>query len=302
MLVAHLNGQRIEAAEALKGACYGCPECTAELILKKGRVVVHHFAHKPLAGCAYARGETLAHLSGKLALCRSFRARGLDADVERPVLSVAGDRRADVLVGYQHHGRRAIELQHSPIDLSQIEHRTAAYISAGVPVLWVPLLRRGLDLEDVDDDDGRDDLRLFTGDFEMSGYIERYTTPPWLRWLAGYTGDRGVWFYEAKAQELWWGRLSPCEIEVPEREWYDQYGDLQSSGGHSYPSTRWMRLDFCGPVELTDVRLAVWHRRPERTRDYNFPGGRVADFILPDEYEAVAGRAGRAGGDVVTPG
>lgn len=277
MLVAHLDGNWIDASDASKGHVYRCPGCAAVVILKKGRIVIDHFAHKPPTDCGYAKGETREHRSGKIALRDSFRARGIQAEVERPVLSVAGDRRADVLVypPTPKHRHIAIELQHQSIDLDQIERRTAAYVAAGVPVLWVPLLRK----------DYLDDLKLGEGDGDGDGYIERYITPPWLRWLAGYMGERPLWFYDAEEKVLWRGRLSPCELYVPISTWYDSEGNEQSNGGYSKISSRWMRLDLWGSFALKDVRLTSWHRSHAQTGDYNFPGGRAGAFVLAEEVK-----------------
>jgi competence protein CoiA len=62
MLTAMCDGARVEAAEALRGLNYCCPGCSKTVILKKGRIKIAHFAHKPPADCLLAAGETLAHL------------------------------------------------------------------------------------------------------------------------------------------------------------------------------------------------------------------------------------------------
>lgn len=51
MLIALLNQTRITAAAAERGREYRCPNCSKPLVLKKGRVVIHHFAHKPPVLC-----------------------------------------------------------------------------------------------------------------------------------------------------------------------------------------------------------------------------------------------------------
>ena len=275
MLIAVLDGCQTEASSANKGQTYTCPKCNEVVVLKKGRIVVDHFAHKPSANCVYAAGETHEHMSGKLAIRDSFRSRGIDAEIERPVLSVDGDRRADILISSPTSKQRfiAIELQHQPIDLDQIEHRTLAYIAAGVPVLWIPILRKGF----------LDEAIMGEGDDDGDSYIKRYATPPWLRWLAEYVGERSLWFYDAENRCFWRGQLSPCQIYVPPSDWYDADGNEQSSGGYWKQSRRWMRLDLWGAYALTDVRLLSWYRPPGRSRDYKFPQGRIGALVLAKE-------------------
>lgn len=280
MLVALLDETRIEASVAVKGPDYHCPQCQQRLVLKKGRIVIDHFAHKPPIICNYAKGETREHMSGKLALRDSFRERGLEAEVEQAVLSSGGDRRADVLVHAPTSKQRriAIELQHQPIDLDQIERRTRAYVLAGIPVLWIPLLK--VDVRADAEEGGGDDSE---GNF----YIEKYTTPPWQRWLVEYMGERSLWFYDPDGMKLWRAKLSPCELYVPQNDWYDSDGSEQSSGGYTRTSRRWMRLDLWGPFALADVRLTSWHRWPSKTREYDCPGGRVGAFVPAHEAGAV---------------
>ena len=45
---------------------FSCPECGDEVILKKGIVKVHHFAHKPPTSCEFGQGESEKHRACKL--------------------------------------------------------------------------------------------------------------------------------------------------------------------------------------------------------------------------------------------
>jgi len=73
MLVAELDGVRAEAAKVVRGSHYVCPQCKRDVILKQGRVVIWHFAHKPHAYCIFAKGETIAHLTAKDLVFRAFK-------------------------------------------------------------------------------------------------------------------------------------------------------------------------------------------------------------------------------------
>lgn len=273
MLVATVAGVSVDAASVRKGAEYVCPQCKCGVVLKKGRIVIHHFAHKAKAACNYANGETYEHLSGKAAFRDSLRSRGLIADVERAVLSSGGDRRADVLLEGPppHHRQVALELQHQSIGLDEIERRTSAYMDVGIPVVWIPFLRPSV-WDDADDGDEEN---------ECDFYIKRYSAPPWQRWLSGYMGERPVWFYEAAKSVLWKAKLAPCKLYAPLETYYDEWGDDYEKGGYWYEAKRWMTLHLWGPTALADVRIAKWNRSPQRTSDYFFPGGRAAGFVVP---------------------
>ncbi len=85
MLVAEHQDARVEAALAQRGPSYTCPECKGIVILKQGRKVIWHFAHKPPTDCRWATGETLAHLQAKKLVRDALVARGLRAEVEYTV-------------------------------------------------------------------------------------------------------------------------------------------------------------------------------------------------------------------------
>lgn len=142
MLVALHENQRVDAFSANKGPTYFCPNCGDEVILKQGRIVIHHFAHKPPTDCSWAKGETREHLLAKTVIRDAFRNTSYQAEFEAEVLSGAGDRRADVLLTNRSGRRVAIEVQHTPILYDAIERRTGAYAIAGVPVIWVGILTK----------------------------------------------------------------------------------------------------------------------------------------------------------------
>src|SRR5262245_19246165 len=165
----------VVAIEVARGPEYRCPDpaCNQLVTIRKGTKVIHHFAHRPDASCAYGRGETQEHLLAKLLLRNEFRRRELQADVERVVLSSESDRRADVLVWKPDSDRRvAIEVQHSYLSVADIERRTKAYIAASVPVIWIGLRNWG---------------RLEVGDRSLNGYYAmNYRSRDWEKWAHDY--------------------------------------------------------------------------------------------------------------------
>lgn len=112
MLVANLGGMRIDSASAKRGPEYRCPKCSGIVILKQGRKVIEHFAHKPPTDCSWATGETRAHLEAKALVQAALTGRGLKAEVEFVVNTLPGDRRADVMAWSPKGLQIAFELQH----------------------------------------------------------------------------------------------------------------------------------------------------------------------------------------------
>jgi competence protein CoiA len=52
---------------------FSCPLCIEEMILKKGTIKDHHFAHKPSITCEYGSGETEQHRECKLTIYERLR-------------------------------------------------------------------------------------------------------------------------------------------------------------------------------------------------------------------------------------
>lgn len=137
MLIASLpNGHRVEADRGLPdGRRYACPQCAQEVILKRGRVKVAHFAHAPGVSCAWA-SESLSHLRAKRVLADQFRAIGYTVELEEQYANVG--RRVDVSVTVPTGHRVAIEVQDSAISVNEMERRNAAdRLSGFFATTWV---------------------------------------------------------------------------------------------------------------------------------------------------------------------
>lgn len=145
------QGRRVHAWDACRQTRCVCPACRAEVVLKRGRIVVPHFAHRPAAGCAYGIGESERHHEMKWQLAEFFgRAR---CAFEVPF---GRDRRADLVVwppdrvprpeawadrvrerADPERGCVVVECQASAIEIGEWERRTRYYNGHGLPVLWV---------------------------------------------------------------------------------------------------------------------------------------------------------------------
>ena len=137
MLIACNNyGQRAQAQRAIKqDAPFTCPSCNSPVTLKQGAIVVHHFAHKPGAECAYGQGETRAHMEAKLGIYELFSQNRKVTKVELE-WTLADGCRADVYAELDG-AKLAVELQRSQQSESETDRRTKRYNDLGVAVLWV---------------------------------------------------------------------------------------------------------------------------------------------------------------------
>lgn len=139
MLIAIKEGSGIIATEANKGCQYFCPECNEEVVLKKGKVITHHFSHKTNTECPNAKSESKEHLRAKILIYNWCREEGMRCYLEHPISTPNGKRRADIYV--ENNGNKyAIEVQKSPQDQEVFEKRTESYRSVSIHVIWVPML------------------------------------------------------------------------------------------------------------------------------------------------------------------
>lgn len=125
MLVAQSSGGGyVEASRHLDGGDFGCPDCRGEVVLKRGRVVVPHFAHRPGADCESA-GESIRHLLAKQILAEGFRSCGYEVLIEARYPEAR--RRVDVAVHVPNAtglSDFAVEVQDSVIDAREMARRS----------------------------------------------------------------------------------------------------------------------------------------------------------------------------------
>lgn len=269
MLVASLNGERAEAENAERGLAFVCPNCKRPVILKRGPIVIAHFAHKPPTDCSWARGETKAHLDAKKLFRDTLAARGLRAEVEFVVPSLPDDRRADVMIWSPKRERLALELQHTSLGLEDIERRAFSYAHAGIAQTWIPFLRSGI----------WKDAKRRSGDEDGNYVIERYPARPFERWIHGFHKG-GVWFYDPSRKTLWRGLFTGSEIYVEESSWYEEGGEERYAGGFYRFSKRWRKLTLWGPYELNQVKIRIDRRNAWAKAHYRWPAGGVGNFVI----------------------
>ncbi|GHO73973.1 hypothetical protein KSD_17440 [Ktedonobacter sp. SOSP1-85] len=128
-------GETVMAWEATReDGPFFCPECDEEVILKKGSIVLPHFAHYPEASCSYGTGESEQHRRAKYEIYEALRVHPSVShlEVERYLTEV----RPDVSFLWQRRLRVAIEMQISAISPAEIAHRTRCYAAKNIWVLW----------------------------------------------------------------------------------------------------------------------------------------------------------------------
>lgn len=120
-------GQRVHAWEANRVEQCVCPECDVGVVLKQGRIVVPHFAHRPNSGCVYGKGESERHHEMKWQIGSLFSGQHVAYEVR-----FTPEHRADVVVGGW-----VVECQSSPLAVTEWEARTRFYNRQGKAMLWV---------------------------------------------------------------------------------------------------------------------------------------------------------------------
>jgi competence protein CoiA len=115
---------------------FNCPGCKDELVLRKGRIKVHHFAHKPPYHCQRGEGESDAHRKCKESIYNSLSkyTHVTNLDVEADFGTVIADVYCLI-----NNVRVAIEIQRSNLSVNEITARTSAYEKLGINVLWLAL-------------------------------------------------------------------------------------------------------------------------------------------------------------------
>lgn len=204
---------------------FECPECRSEVILRKGRIKAHHFAHKPPVDCGYGLGETDLHRQAKLAIFDMLSASPNCINVALEA-SIKGIVRPDVRARIR--GTPvAIEVQRSTLSVKEIERRTRCYRDMQIYVIWI---------------------QPFGAPFEG----ERISPHQWEKWVHGlYFGRIHHWNGGFEIIPVHYG---DDLIWVPESEWYEEGGNLRQEGGYYKTSKRWRTAKLGEPCFIDDCR------------------------------------------------
>jgi competence protein CoiA len=240
----------VEAADAVRGAGYRCRGCGAAVVLRTGAIRIAHFAHRPDAGCAFGARMSLAHLTAQRRLAEALRSRGVEAELEVALPSLAGDRRIDVLAWPPERpaARIALEVQASAITPDLIAARTHSYNAEGIAPLWIRLIDFGV-FETVQ-----------TLPFRPAVWIEKRRTRAWERWAHDQLGGR-LWFLDQHALMAWRGTFVPAHRVRERAARRTPEGDEAAAEGVWRDVLQWVDLALEGPFALETLRLNRGHLR-----------------------------------------
>jgi competence protein CoiA len=212
MLCAQNQGGDVLASQVTKeDGPFTCPMCNKGVLVKKGRVKIHHFAHIPPSSCAYGIGESETHRQAKLdiyeALLRHPEVTNLK--LEHPL----GDVRPDISFSLRN-TPVAVEVQVSTLDLDTIDRRTKSYANKGISLLWVS---------------------PYQGTLQAG---KQYSPTLWEKYLhALYFGRLYYWL---EGETLLPVRFDDFKIHVQETSWYDSDGNACYAGGYDRYSKRYI--------------------------------------------------------------
>ncbi|WP_441000768.1 competence protein CoiA [Fodinibius sp. SL11] len=274
MLVAlNSNRERCHASDSKKSeGPYFCPdsECGGELILRKGSINIHHFAHKSTDSCSYSSGESELHYKCKTDICKTLEEHELckNCDIERSL----GEVRPDISLRINNFPV-GIEVQKSTIDVREIIRRTKIYKEKKIFVLWIiPSL----------------DQINFGYDVEL----EKYTFKPkaWQRLLHQmYYGRLYIWTGNASISPLHYEDLIYYKEEtnwVEENyghlegtDWYREQHEFAYSGGYEKKSKTRKEIRWSEDNTTQFFHIAEDFKPIERQK-YN----KLTNWDLPSAY------------------
>ncbi|KEY57131.1 competence protein CoiA [Serratia sp. DD3] len=194
-----------------KDGPFFCIGCQKELVLKKGMIKVHHFAHKPPSSCTRGQGETEKHRECKESIYNMLLTMSnvRDVDIEHDLGGAVADVYAVI-----NNIPVAIEVQHSSLTVNEITRRTEQYNKLEVCVLWLSLF----------------DERLLK---------DRFSPSAWEKWChAAYYGRVYYW---VSGLDIIPYHFSEYKLYVPEKTWHVSCGDERSAGGYHKDSKRYRK-------------------------------------------------------------
>ncbi len=157
-----INGKRIHIDQSHVKEKYFCPECGEELIIKKGKIKVHHFAHKANSQCNdgwhYDMSEWHSSWQDKFPI-----------ETQEVVKKHNGKtHRADVLIESI---KTVIEFQHSPLSPDEFHERTIFYRNLGYKVIWLFDVFTQYEDETLREHDSKNDIFIWSRPRNTFNYL-----------------------------------------------------------------------------------------------------------------------------------
>ena len=120
------NDERVDIKHVITGEIYYCPVCHESLLIRRGQVKQHHFAHKKDTQCKDSWKHDMTEWHYSWQECFPIE--------NREIVMRSGDviHRTDVFTN-----GTVIEFQHSPMSPEEFKERNEFYNSLGYKVVWV---------------------------------------------------------------------------------------------------------------------------------------------------------------------
>ena len=243
------------AQESKTNRPFSCAMCNGEVILKKGPINIHHFAHKPPYDCSYGKGESDEHHRCKLEIYESLikQPNVTKCEIERNLQSVRPD-----ISCYIGNIPVAIEVQISALGLDEIIYRTIEYKQKGIFVLW---------------------LLLFSD--KLRG--ERYAPRIWEKWL--HSTYFGRVYYWNKGLTVIPVHFDDHYLYVEENTWFEPGGVERSEGGYYKLSKRY-RTPKIGQATNLVRDFKKLERSPLVTANYTVPESNILFDTQPNWWKS----------------
>jgi competence protein CoiA len=210
-----------------------CPKCGADVLLKKGKKKIHHFAHVPPFNCIYGQGESELHLKAKKDIYLALKDYKdcSKCEIERHLDGVRPDISLMIRDKYV-----AIEIQKSNIDIETIIQRTMRYKKLGIYLLWIIPFNK-------------------PKQSTQEGYEDITHIPDWGKYIHSmYYGRMYYWQYGAVVTAFHFktfSRYIPIEI------WHNEEGDSGVGGGYEkYMKYQKTMYPLYKPLHIADNFIA----------------------------------------------
>ena len=126
------NGIRVNIESAVVNCHYYCPACKSRVIIKRGKIIAPHFAHRTKVQCD-------PWYTGKMSQWHRKMQNKFPFDMQEIVLwndDKTEYHVADALVGIKGKGL-VFEFQHSDMSVETFISRTQFYMNLGFSVVWI---------------------------------------------------------------------------------------------------------------------------------------------------------------------
>lgn len=224
---------------------FACPKCGMTTILRKGRVKIAHFAHKPPILCEYGKGESEHHKRCKEAIYNELcQFKNLYCELEKDLGKVVPDIYIESI---RTKNKCAIEVQISNLTMDKIISRTQEYYRLGIYVLWLPVYNEELKKD-------------------------KYAPRAWEKWLhAVYFGRVYYWISGLSIVPI---HFDDYQLYIEESTWYIEGGDEMSAGGYYKKSKRYRTPNRGNTLALTQSFVAI-ERKEWNTQEIFVPECRI---------------------------